>query len=84
MFRPSTITIPVTFRILREHSEKLAELRTIHGLGPSVLMRTLLDAYFDGVIPAADERIAQEIARTNSAMAAKQVVENFTPVKENE
>jgi hypothetical protein len=47
-------------------------------------MRTLLDAYFDGVIPAADERIAQEIARTNSAMAAKQTIENFTPVKENE
>ena len=77
MYRPSSITTPATFRILIEHSEKLSELRTKHGLNPSVLMRILLDAYFDGVIPQADERIAQEIARTAGTLAATQVASNF-------
>ena len=68
MSAKNNLTTVTTIRILRTQAETLEQLRLKDGVSASVLVRVLLQEYFDGRIPQAEIAIAIEIERAENAI----------------
>jgi hypothetical protein len=66
------LTVGTTIRILKTHAAALEQLRLKDGVAASVLVRVLLQEYFDGRIPQAEDAIALDLQRAKQALCSAQ------------
>lgn len=66
------LTVGTTIRILKTHAAALEQLRLKDGVAASVLVRVLLQEYFDGRIPQVEDAIALDLQRAEQALRSGQ------------